>query len=92
LYRSRDRTLPDFSKVKDSDFELFFDVSSDNLSSRGSPRDLIDLINQANALSPDGTTSLSTYSMSRCGKYFAYVVSHSVSVTVFSEEKVAYAL
>jgi prolyl oligopeptidase len=30
LYRSRDRTLPDFSKMKDSDFQVFFDVSVDH--------------------------------------------------------------
>jgi hypothetical protein len=29
LYRSRDGSLPDFSKMKDSDFEIFFDVSVD---------------------------------------------------------------
>ena len=30
VYRSPDRILPDFSKTKDSDFELFFDVSDNN--------------------------------------------------------------
>ena len=42
---------------------------------------------QANALSSDGTISLTTYSMSKCGRYFAYVVSQSVSVYNFGRKR-----
>ena len=74
LYHSRDTTLPDFSKTTDTDGELFFDV-------RFPPCFFPFGIHSKS--SSDGTTSLLSYSMSKCGQHFAYGISNSVRIVLF---------
>jgi prolyl oligopeptidase len=79
LYRSKDQTLPDFSKETGPGGEVFFDVRT---SLTFSPHASCSLFSglQPNLLSKDGTAALATAAFSRgSGEYYAYGISLSVS-------------